>query len=602
MARPVLLKCALFILIVAAIAFAEDDLECKDIGSVPIAEQCEFAKSHCAGEKLGFVDYFKLYYCISKEPVVRNVVAFPIILLILAFLFMSLGVVAGTYLCPNLSAVSRFLKIPDNISGMTLLAFGNDSPDIMSTYSSFRTDNASLSVGELIGAAFFVTCFVVGIVSVIKPFSLLPDPIDIEQDEPAGQESIRQYTILNAKLVFYRDIIFFIFTVLLLVLFMIKSTLTKPVFLFLVFLYIMYTATIVAWQIVSDRRRKDIEMDANIRNLYDDDTPMNFGSEALEFENEYTFNPAILNNVQFGSILKDLTKRRSHRFRLSTIANYSDETYEQRGEGYESDESDHADETESADETTPFQKFVSVVTRPVMLVMQYTVPLVTYDHYDLEYRFDFTELTSLLSSIVLSNFVFIHAFIETPTFFTHFWMLLFSGIVCAATYQNLILSGHQSNALKLLLSLIGMVSSISWIGIIASELISDLKFISVLTQLSEAILGLTIFAIGNSVGDLISDIVIAKLGYPLMALAACLGGPLLNILLGIGGSGLIVGKTINLSMNLSLYCTCFYILLNLIFMAFVIPANGYRFDKRTGIHMIGLWLVGTAINIIIELH
>lgn len=55
--------------------------------------------------------------------------------------------------------------------------------------------------------------------------------------------------------------------------------------------------------------------------------------------------------------------------------------------------------------------------------------------------------------------------------------------------------------------------------------------------LSDSILGLTVFALGNSTADLVADYTIAQMGYPVMAISACYGGPLLNILLGIGLSG-----------------------------------------------------------------
>lgn len=52
--------------------------------------------------------------------------------------------------------------------------------------------------------------------------------------------------------------------------------------------------------------------------------------------------------------------------------------------------------------------------------------------------------------------------------------------------------------------------------------------------LSDSILGLTVFALGNSTADLVANWTIAQMGYPVMAISACYGGPLLNTLLGIG--------------------------------------------------------------------
>ena len=50
--------------------------------------------------------------------------------------------------------------------------------------------------------------------------------------------------------------------------------------------------------------------------------------------------------------------------------------------------------------------------------------------------------------------------------------------------------------------------------------------------LSDAILGLTVLAWGNSIGDLIADTAMAKRGNPRTGFSACFGGPLFNLLLG----------------------------------------------------------------------
>jgi sodium/potassium/calcium exchanger 6 len=69
-----------------------------------------------------------------------------------------------------------------------------------------------------------------------------------------------------------------------------------------------------------------------------------------------------------------------------------------------------------------------------------------------------------------------------------------------------------------LLCFLGFVISIAWISTIAGEVVGVLKTFGVVLNISEALLGLTIFAAGNSVGDLVADITVARLGYPVMAL------------------------------------------------------------------------------------
>ena len=48
------------------------------------------------------------------------------------------------------------------------------------------------------------------------------------------------------------------------------------------------------------------------------------------------------------------------------------------------------------------------------------------------------------------------------------------------------------------------------------------------------VLGLTVLAWGNSVPDMITDVTMARTGFANMAMTACFGGPLCNMLTGLG--------------------------------------------------------------------
>lgn len=60
----------------------------------------------------------------------------------------------------------------ENLAGVTLLAFGNGSPDIFASLSNSSGDT-ELVYSELIGAAVFVTGFIAGIIIFIQPFKLV---------------------------------------------------------------------------------------------------------------------------------------------------------------------------------------------------------------------------------------------------------------------------------------------------------------------------------------------------------------------------------------------------------------------------------------------
>jgi sodium/potassium/calcium exchanger 6 len=61
-----------------------------------------------------------------------------------------------------------------------------------------------------------------------------------------------------------------------------------------------------------------------------------------------------------------------------------------------------------------------------------------------------------------------------------------------------------------------------------------LHTLGIIMGISPSILGITVLAWGNSVGDLVADVVIARSGQPTMAMAACFSGPMFNMLIGLG--------------------------------------------------------------------
>lgn len=64
------------------------------------------------------------------------------------------------------------LKMSENLAGVTLLAFGNGSPDIFASLANTGGDT-ELMYCELIGAAAFVTGFIAGVIILIRPFKVV---------------------------------------------------------------------------------------------------------------------------------------------------------------------------------------------------------------------------------------------------------------------------------------------------------------------------------------------------------------------------------------------------------------------------------------------
>lgn len=64
-----------------------------------------------------------------------------------------------------------------------------------------------------------------------------------------------------------------------------------------------------------------------------------------------------------------------------------------------------------------------------------------------------------------------------------------------------------------------------WIYFAADELVAVLQTMGVVLDISSLILGATVLAWGNSLGDVVANVIMARQGAPKMALAACFAGP-----------------------------------------------------------------------------
>lgn len=173
-------------------------------------------------------------------------------------------------------------------------------------------------------------------------------------------------------------------------------------------------------------------------------------------------------------------------------------------------------------------------------------------------------------------------------------------------------------AWRTFLAFLGFLVAISWIATIATEVVSLLKTLGVILNISDSLLGLTVFAVGNSLGDLVADITVARLGYPVMALSACFGGPMLNILLGIGLGGLYMtlnggnkqrhneivsptGAPYEIAISKVLVISGATLLVILVGLLIVVPLNHWRMDRKIGWGLVAVWCVSTLGNVIAEL-
>ncbi|RAL63490.1 hypothetical protein DID88_003910 [Monilinia fructigena] len=143
------------------------DEECRLVHHAE--NKCQFILANCPDETAGLLNYLSLYYC--KLPGAQPA-ALIILILWLGLLFSTIGIAASDFFCINLSTIASILGMSESMAGVTFLAFGNGSPDVFSTFAAMGSHSGSLAVGELIGAAGFITAVVAGSMALVREFKV----------------------------------------------------------------------------------------------------------------------------------------------------------------------------------------------------------------------------------------------------------------------------------------------------------------------------------------------------------------------------------------------------------------------------------------------
>jgi solute carrier family 24 (sodium/potassium/calcium exchanger), member 6 len=200
-------------------------------------DQCAYVRKHCPDEQAGIFAYLELYYCdLSNAQPLAGI----ILTIWLCLLFSTIGIAASDFFCINLSTIANMLHMSQNMAGVTFLAFGNGSPDVFSTFAAMNTNSGSLAVGELIGAAGFITAVVAGSMAIVRPFKV-------------------------PKLSFTRDVIFFLIAAAFSMTFLYDGKLHVWECLTMVGLYIFYVITVLVWAWWMERRKRKRRAEAAAR-------------------------------------------------------------------------------------------------------------------------------------------------------------------------------------------------------------------------------------------------------------------------------------------------------------------------------------------------
>lgn len=607
---------------------------------------CRYITHNC---DLELFEISKIFFCDGGENKSIKVGLGISILIEIIVIFMVFGLITSNFLYPNLDLLSKHMQISDRISGLTLLSLGNATPDIFSTYNAFKTDSSSLAIGELLGSANFVICFVIGCMGILKPFRV-------------------------NHFEFIKDLYFFLVLILISLYFIQDEKLMTFECVLMVALYLLY----VNYSIFFTNEGKDVEellppepedeevipvsnhlspqqeaVDAaeSIKSSLDDNKAK--GLQKLSFYDAMKLwraksplfkssspslsDPQIAPRVKSSQNIRDLetpnflggksssteavrTKRSESVPLIQTVLHQPSPLQQPPSIIFEDDEGQNYEGNQMIDNILPSEEKkdsvwifllsplfddsdaknspLTVLTFPLLFLLNILIPV-----YSKELEVDSFKHKNLIN---FKKTLFIIQLCILPVFF-HYLLFFKYPIIIMPLSILILLALHLilRNSQNYTIPIVGFASSILLIITTSSYLITILKNIGVIFRISESLLGLTILALGNSMGDLISNLTLAELDLSVIGINACFGSPLLYILVGIGINGIVVNiqdraQYMALKIDTNFKMSSFGLVMMLVFYAIVIPLNGWYIDRKIGLVGVLWWGIITGINVYLE--
>ncbi|XP_029085357.1 mitochondrial sodium/calcium exchanger protein isoform X2 [Monodon monoceros] len=454
-------------------------VDCREVCGLNASNRCDFVRSNpdCRSEG-GYLDYLEGIFCHFPPdllPLAVTLYAFWLL-----YLFLILGVTAAKFFCPNLSAISTTLKLSHNVAGVTFLAFGNGAPDIFSALVAFSGPRtAGLAFGALFGAGVLVTTVVAGGIAILHPFTAASRP-------------------------FLRDIIFYMVAVFLIFTALYRGRVTLAWALGYLGFYVFYVVTVVlcTWIYQWQRRRSLVYSVPGTPEMLSGSEEDRVSSNTNSYDYGEEYRPLLFYQETTAQILLQALNPLNYRkWRTKPV----------------------------------YWRALKAFKLPVEFLLLLTVPVMDPDKEDGNWKRPLNCLHLVISPLflVLTLQSGAYGVYEIGGLFPVWAVVVIAGTALAAV-TFFATSNSEPPRLHWLFAFLGFLTSALWINAAATEVVNILRSLGVVFRLSNTVLGLTLLAWGNSIGDVFSDLTLARQGYPRMAFSACFGGLTFNILVGVG--------------------------------------------------------------------
>ncbi|XP_066872097.1 mitochondrial sodium/calcium exchanger protein isoform X1 [Kogia breviceps] len=525
-------------------------VDCREVCGLNASNRCDFVRSNpdCRREG-GYLDYLEGIFCHFPPdllPLAVTLYAFWLL-----YLFLILGVTAAKFFCPNLSAISTTLKLSHNVAGVTFLAFGNGAPDIFSALVAFSGPHtAGLAFGALFGAGVLVTTVVAGGIAILHPFTAASRP-------------------------FLRDIIFYMVAVFLIFTALYRGRVTLAWALGYLGFYVFYVVTVVlcTWIYQWQWRRSLVYSMPGTPEMLSGSEEDRVSSNTNSYDYGEEYRPLLFYQETTAQILLQALNPLDYRkWRTKSV----------------------------------YWRALKVFKLPVEFLLFLTVPVVDPDKEDGNWKRPLNCLHLVISPLflVLTLQSGAYGVYEIGGLFPVWAVVVISGTALAAV-TFFATSNSEPPRLHWLFAFLGFLTSALWINAAATEVVNILRSLGVVFRLSNTVLGLTLLAWGNSIGDVFSDLTLARQGYPRMAFSACFGGIIFNILVGVGLGCLLQISRGHVEVELEPDGLLVWVLagtlgLSLVFSLVSVPLQCFQLNRVYGCCLLLLYLTFLLVALLTE--
>ena len=506
------------------------------------------------------------------------------IILWMVLLFRLLSSTAEDYFSPSLEMCTVQLKLPPRFAGVTLLALGNGAADISSTVQAIvmdETDGYQLALGALTGAAMMAGGVIAGLIILNS---------NIPRDGSATAAASSSFVSCRGALV--RDVVALIVTTLVVWNQLASGVIEQRSINVFVTLYVVFVITVLVADIyhriivvprlttvVEHEEHHSRSQDPSVLVTSEVERPAADRSSALAKSRDD--NPPSLTNIntrparhqlqpcdgrqdewlqQDGIVLPDATSSRTTLDEdtggggyalLHEHIDYVCSTNDEGSFGASNWSGAWHDTTQdvirhakdvwveyfSDGDLHTGERFLLLCELPFTIVRKATIPI-PCDGY---YNRGVLALSVACSPLWFAFYLWDGYEINVLSVKEGTIPYAFLSWLCGAIAMGILLlrfapggDGSMRLIFAVPLALYGFVMAATWMDLLADHLVALLDFIGIVFRIPRTIMGLTVLAWGNSIGDLSTNITMARKGFANMALTACFAEPVFNILIGLG--------------------------------------------------------------------